>query len=74
MICIFFICIDYVTSEIAKILVEHRIELREGFVLVSTDFWMDPHHREQVGALVIDLIDHSYFVDSLGKNVFMSKL
>jgi hypothetical protein len=42
-------------------------------VLVATDFWMDPHCREQFGALVIDLIACSYFVDSLGKYMFMSK-
>ena len=42
-------------------------------MLVATDFWMDPHCREQFGALVIDLIACSYFVDSLGKYMFMSK-
>ncbi len=67
------VIIDYVSSEIAKILEECRFELGEGFVLVATDFRTDPHHREQFGALVIDLIARSYFVDSLGKNMFMSK-
>ncbi len=64
---------DYVSSEIAKILEEQRLELEEGFVLVATDIWMDPHCHEQFGALVIDLIARSYFVDSCGKYMFMSK-
>jgi hypothetical protein len=67
------VIIDYVSSEIAKILEERRLELGEGFVLVATDFWMDPHCCKQFGALVIDLIACSYFVDSLGKYMFMSK-
>ncbi len=67
------VIIDYVSSEIAKILEERRIELGEGFVLVATDFWTDPHHCEQFGALVIDLIARSYFGDSLGTYMFMSK-
>ncbi len=32
------VIIDYVSSEIAKILEERRLELGEGFVLVATDF------------------------------------
>jgi hypothetical protein len=67
------VIIDYVSSEISKILEEHRLELGEGFVSVATDFWMDPHCCKQFGALVIDLIAFSYFVDSLGKYMFMSK-
>ncbi len=67
------VIIDYVSSEIAKILEECRLELGEGFVSMATDFWTDPHHRKQFGALVIDLIACSYFVDSLGKYMFMSK-
>jgi hypothetical protein len=64
---------DYVSSEIAIILEECRLELGEGFVLVATDFWMDLHCCEQFGALVIDLIARSYFADSVGKYMFMSK-
>jgi hypothetical protein len=67
------VIIDYVSSEIAKILEERHLELGEGFVLAATDFWTIPHHREQFGALVIDLIARSYFVDSLGNYMFMSK-
>jgi hypothetical protein len=67
------VIIDYVSSEIAKIIEECRLELGEGFVSVATDFWTDPHHREQIGPLVIDLIACSYFVDSLDKYMFMSK-
>ncbi len=71
--CIVEVIIDYVSSEIAKILEERRLEFGEGFVLVATDFWMDLHCCKQFGALVIDLIARSYFVDSLGKYMFMSK-
>jgi hypothetical protein len=71
--CIVEVLIDYVSSEIAKILKEHRLELGEGFVSVATDFWMDPHCCKQFCELVIDLIARSYFVDSLGKYMFMSK-
>ena len=67
------VIIDYVSSEIANILEERRVELGEGFILVATDFWTDPHRREQFGALVIDLIATSYYVDSLDKYMFMSK-
>ena len=67
------VIIDYVSSEIAKILEECRLELGEGFVSVATDFCTDPHRRKQFGAIVIDLIARSYFVDSLGKYMFMSK-
>ena len=65
--------IDYVASEIAKIIDERRLELGDGFVSVSTDFWTDPHRREQFGALVIDLIACLYYVESHGKHMFMSK-
>ena len=67
------VIIDYVSSEIAKILEEHHLELGEGFVSVTTDFWTDPHRCKQFGALVIDLIARSYFGDSLGTYMFMSK-
>jgi hypothetical protein len=40
------VIIDYVSSEIANILEECRVELGEGFILVATDFWADPHCRE----------------------------
>lgn len=67
------VMIDYVASEMAKIIDEWRLELGDGFVSVSTDFWTDPHRREQFGALVIDLIARSYYVESHGKHMFMSK-
>ncbi|KAL7502257.1 hypothetical protein ACHAXN_000889, partial [Cyclotella atomus] len=67
------VMIDYVASEMAKIIDEWRLELGDGFVSVSTDFWTNPHRREQFGALVIDLIARLYYVESHGKYMFMSK-
>jgi hypothetical protein len=58
------VIMDYVMLEFSKIVSERRLLLGEGFVSVSTDFWTDPHRKEQFGALVADLIAPEYYVES----------
>ncbi len=52
---------------------ECRNILREGFVLASTDFWTDLHHRHQFGALVINMMAEKYFVEDTELWLFMSR-
>lgn len=67
------VVIDYVMSEFTKILCERREELGDAFISATTDFWSDPHRKEQYGALAADLIAHMYMFADTGHWYFMSK-
>lgn len=45
---------DSAHSEFLKILEDHR-NLIEGFVSANTDFWTDSHHKEQYGAIIVNV-------------------
>jgi hypothetical protein len=44
-----------------------------AFVSASTDFWSDPHWKEQFGTLVIDLTAYEFEVEGCDEYYFMSK-
>ncbi|KAL7484517.1 hypothetical protein ACHAW6_010147, partial [Cyclotella cf. meneghiniana] len=49
------VLIDGRVLDKSKILSEHRDELGQGFLFASTDYWSNPHGKEQFGALVVYL-------------------
>jgi hypothetical protein len=67
------VIMDYVALEFSKIVSERRSVLGGGFISVSTDFWTNPHRKEQFGALVANLIAMSYSVEAWNRQLFMSE-
>lgn len=67
------VILDYCMAELAKILSERCEALGGAFVSASTDFWSDPHRKEQFGTLVIDLTAYEYEVEGCDEYYFMSR-
>jgi hypothetical protein len=67
------VIIDYSKSEYSKIFAERREALGDGFMSASTDFWTDPHRKEQFAALTGDVTAYEYYVEDAGGYFFMSK-
>jgi hypothetical protein len=67
------VIMHYAMLEFSKIVSERRLVLGEGFVSVCTDFWKDPHRKEDYGALVANLIVLEYYVEAWNRSFFMSK-
>jgi hypothetical protein len=66
------VLMDGAMLELSRIITNCCKALDEGFVSASTDFWTDSHRKEQFGALVINMIAETYFVDELDMWLFMS--
>ena len=62
-ICITEVIADGAHLEFSKILEDHRSDLIEGFVSANTDFWTDSHHKEQFGALIVDVTAFQYVLE-----------
>jgi hypothetical protein len=67
------VILDYAMLEYSQILTERRQVLGDGFVSVSTDFWTDPHRKEQFASLMGDLTAYEYVVEGADEWYFMIK-
>ena len=63
---------DITMLEFKKIADERQEELRNAFISVTTDFWMNSHCKEQFGALVPGIIVEKYEF-AHGMTLFISR-